>query len=74
MTAKSLAQAAETGDSLAIEIYEESGKMLGLGLSVIVDIINPQANNNWRRILKDARIAVAARRKSPPPRGARSFA
>lgn len=43
MTAKSLAQAAETGDSLAIEIYEESGKMLGLGLSVIVDIINPQA-------------------------------
>lgn len=43
MTAKSLAQAAESGDSLAIEIYEESGKMLGLGLSVIVDIINPQA-------------------------------
>lgn len=43
VTAKSLAQAAEAGDKLAIEAYEESGRMLGLGLSAIVDIINPQA-------------------------------
>lgn len=43
LTAKNVAEAAEAGDELAAEIYAESGKMLGAGLAMIIDILNPQA-------------------------------
>ena len=43
LTAKGVAEAAEKGDGLAAEIYEESGEMLGAGLAMIIDILNPQA-------------------------------
>lgn len=42
LNAKTVADAADAGDKLALEIYAESGRMLGLGLSVIIDILNPQ--------------------------------
>ena len=42
ITAKSLAQAAEGGDALAQEIYRECGRWLGKGLSILVDLINPE--------------------------------
>ena len=42
ITAKKLAQAANQGDKTAIEIFEISGKYLGIGLSLLIDIINPQ--------------------------------
>ena len=42
LNAKIVADAADAGDKLALEIYAESGRMLGLGLSVIIDILNPQ--------------------------------
>ena len=42
VSAKSIADAAHSGDQTAIEVYRLSGKRLGRGLSVIVDILNPE--------------------------------
>lgn len=42
ITAQSVAHAAEKGDDLAMEIYRISGSYLGKGLSVIIDILNPE--------------------------------
>lgn len=42
VTAKSVADAANAGDLLAIEIYKESGIALGRGLSILIDILNPE--------------------------------
>lgn len=41
-TAKSIGIAAEKGDATAIKVYETSGEYLGRGLSVIIDILNPE--------------------------------
>ena len=43
VNAKSIAIAAENGDPTAIEVYALCGKQLGRGLSVIIDILNPEA-------------------------------
>ena len=42
ITAKSVAQAAYNGDETAIEIYKTSGTYLGEGLSLLIDIFNPE--------------------------------
>ena len=43
ITAKSIAIAAEQhGDKTAIEVYRRCGEYLGKGLSIIVDLLNPQ--------------------------------
>lgn len=42
INAKVVADAAKAGDKLAIEIFEICGRYLGRGLSVIVDILNPE--------------------------------
>jgi len=42
ITAKSVAEAADRGDPLAKKAYEISGDYLGRGLSVIIDILNPE--------------------------------
>ena len=42
ISAKDLASAAAEGDPTAIEIFKLSGKYLGKGLSVLIDILNPQ--------------------------------
>ena len=42
VTAKTIAEAANAGDETAIEVYHTSGKKLGIGLSVIIDILNPE--------------------------------
>ena len=41
-TAKAVAEAAYKGDKTAIKIYNKCGEMLGRGLSVLIDIINPE--------------------------------
>lgn len=41
-TAKSIAQAADQGDEVALEVYRHCGHYLGLGLSILVDVLNPQ--------------------------------
>jgi glucokinase len=42
ITTEQLAKAAAEGDKTAIEIFEISGRYLGAGLSILIDIINPQ--------------------------------
>lgn len=42
LNAKIVGDAAEAGDELAKEIYRISGEYLGQGLSVIIDVLNPQ--------------------------------
>jgi glucokinase len=42
ITAKIIAEAASEGDSLAIEIFQICGAYLGKGLSIMIDILNPE--------------------------------
>lgn len=42
VSAKSVALAAEAGDKTAMGVYQLSGKYLGRGLSVLIDILNPE--------------------------------
>ena len=42
ITAKTVAQAAAGGDRLAQAIYRRCGEKLGLGLSMLIDILNPE--------------------------------
>lgn len=42
VTTKALSQAAFAGDSFAKKVFEKSGKMLGKGLSIAIDILNPE--------------------------------
>jgi glucokinase len=43
MSARYIAQKAEEGDPLALSVYERSGRYLGGLISVLIDILNPQA-------------------------------
>lgn len=42
ITAKSVAEAARNGDQAAIDVYKNCGQYLGKGLSVLIDILNPE--------------------------------
>lgn len=43
MTAKSVAEAMHQGDEFALSVYEKCAEKLGAGLSVVIDILNPEA-------------------------------
>ena len=42
ITARSVASAAAQGDPTALRVYRTSGKYLGQGLSILIDILNPE--------------------------------
>lgn len=42
VTAKTIADAAREGDETAINVYKTCGTMLGRGLAILTDILNPQ--------------------------------
>ena len=42
VTAKTIADAALLGDETALEVYRTCGEYLGRGLSIIIDILNPE--------------------------------
>lgn len=42
VTAKAIAEAADAGDETAINVYRVCGEHLGAGLSVLIDILNPE--------------------------------
>lgn len=42
LTAAKVAKFARQGDTLALQIFEEVGTMLGMGLSILIDILNPE--------------------------------
>ena len=41
-SARTVAEAARLGDKTAQEVYRRSGEALGMGLSVLIDILNPE--------------------------------
>lgn len=43
VNAKTIAQAADAGDPTAIEVYRFCGEKLGEGLSILIDLFNPEA-------------------------------
>ena len=43
ITAKAIAIAAKNGDNLAKKIYDTCAEKLGMGLSILIDILNPEA-------------------------------
>lgn len=42
VTAKAIADAARRGDETALRVYEICGEYLGKGLSILIDLLNPQ--------------------------------
>ncbi|MES2692263.1 MAG: ROK family protein [Verrucomicrobiota bacterium] len=42
LSAKSVAEAASAGDALALRVMQESGRRLGEGLALLIDILNPE--------------------------------
>ncbi len=42
LTAEKVGKAAKAGDAIAVEIMNECGKMLGYGLSILIDLFNPE--------------------------------
>lgn len=42
LTAKTIAEGLNAGDEFALEVYKTSAEKLGKGLSVIIDILNPE--------------------------------
>lgn len=42
VTAKAIADAARQGDETALRVYEICGEYLGKGLSILIDLLNPQ--------------------------------
>lgn len=42
ITAKSIAECANNDEQDAVEVFETCGKMLGKGLSILIDILNPE--------------------------------
>ena len=43
LTAKTIALAAKAGDAVAKAVYNESARRLGQGLSLLIDLLNPEA-------------------------------
>lgn len=42
VTAKSIADAAAQGDETALQVYKTCGEYLGRGLSIVIDLLNPE--------------------------------
>lgn len=42
VTAHTVAEAAYKGDKTAIDVYRKCGEMLGKGLSILIDVLNPE--------------------------------
>ena len=69
ITAQHVAQAAETGDTLAQAILDEAARMLGAGLGAAISLMNPErvvlgggvtkAGTRWWRTVRDEARATA---------------
>ncbi|MDR3328789.1 MAG: ROK family protein [Prevotellaceae bacterium] len=64
MTSKNIAAAAQQGDSMAQEVFEETGKMLGLGLANIVTFSSPEAIFLYGGLVKAGDLLLAPTVKS----------
>lgn len=75
VTAKTISDAADMGDPTAIKVYEICGEYLGKGLSVIIDILNPERiiigsifarskDRLWpcaKKVIEEEALAIAAK-------------
>ena len=74
LTAKDVADAAFRGDKTAIGIFEDSGRKLGKGLAILIDILNPQLivigsiYVRCRQFLEPACMEIIAREALGPSR------
>ncbi|MBN8216244.1 MAG: ROK family protein [Spirochaetes bacterium] len=74
LTAKAVAEAAGKGDPLSRSILEESGTMLGKGLSLVIDLLNPERivigsiYARCERFLRPPAMAVIRREAIPRAR------
>ncbi|MCR5150334.1 MAG: ROK family protein [Clostridiales bacterium] len=70
-TAKNIAEAAAKGDKIARMIYRKSGEKLGMGLSIIIDILNPEKivigsiYQKSRSLLEESMLSVIEREALP---------
>ena len=63
VTAKKLSEAAFAGDAFARKVFEKSGDMLGQGLSVLVDILNPEKIVLGGVFMRSGGLLVSAMKK-----------
>ena len=49
LTPRKIAAAAQAGDQLASEVFAETGRYIGIALTSIAHILNPQNRSHWRR-------------------------
>ena len=74
INAKEIAELAQGGDADAKRVFDECGKKLGMGLSIIIDILNPDAiilgsiYLRCENLLKDAALSVIEREALLQPR------
>lgn len=79
ITAKDIAEAAFSGDKTAIKILEISGEYLGKGLSILIDILNPQKivigsiYARCRQFIEPACLEIVKREALEPARAACSI-
>jgi len=72
VTAETVALAAKAGDPTALEVYALCGEMLGQGLSILIDLLNPQRivlGSIYTRsadLLQDAMYRVLKQECLPP--------
>ena len=76
ITAKKIAECAKRGEADAAAVYTECGKKLGAGLSVIMDLLNPEViviGSVYERsgeLLKEAMYSVIEKEALPQTRQA----
>jgi len=74
ITARDVSEAAFAGDKTAIKIFEISGEYLGKGLSILIDILNPQKivigsiYSRCRQFIEPACLEVIKREALEPAR------
>jgi glucokinase len=64
ITARSVAEAANKGDRLAQEIYEICGTYLGKGLSIIIDVLNPECIVIGSIFVRSANLLISSMEKA----------
>lgn len=63
ITTKKLAQRAFAGDKFCKRVFEKSGEMLGKGLSILIDILNPEKIVLGGVFMRSSALLVPAMRK-----------
>lgn len=63
ITTKKLAQAAFAGDKFAKRVFAKSGEMLGKGLSVLVDLLNPEKIVIGGVFMRSAQLLIPSMQK-----------